>query len=124
MHTVFNREPFTSWKIVLVDRYIDKTMEEIEAEDPNCLDYMEFTCTYRTKYHDNKMCEQFTIMSNIADYVFFQIHIFKNGDIKQYSQMPVSVNINKRKKRIEILPLVYCKVNLENNTIDFKPIEN
>lgn len=119
MYTIFNREPFTLWKIAIVDRCNDKTIEEVEADDPNCSDYMEFCCTYRTTFCNGKESEQFTIMSNEIDYVFMQLNIFKNGDMKYYSKIPVSLDINKKNKRINILPLVYCKMDNEKKIIDF-----
>lgn len=123
MHIVFNREPFTLWKIVILDRSIDKAMDEISVENPNSADYMEFSCFYRTTYRDSKECEQFTMMSNEVDYVYLQLQIFKNGDIRYYSKIPISININKKKKRIEILPLAYCTVNLIDRVIDYVPID-
>jgi len=120
MYTVFNREPFTNWKVVIVDRSSDKTMEEVEADDPNCSVYQEFFCTYRTTFKDAKECEQFSIVLDEVDYVLLQLQIFKNGDIKYFGKMPVNIDINKKKKRIEILPLAYCKVDYETREIYFK----
>lgn len=123
MYTIFNREPFTPWKIVIVDRYIDKTMEEIEVENPNGEELSEFLCTYRTTLRDGKECELFTMMSNVVDYVFLQLYIFKNGDIRYTTNIPASIDILKRKKRIGILPLVYCNYNAQRNVMEYKSIE-
>ncbi|WP_315069361.1 hypothetical protein [uncultured Clostridium sp.] len=120
MYTVFNREPFTKWKIVIVDRSLDKTMEEVEAEDSNYFVYEEFFCTYRTTYRDGRECEQFSIVSDEIDYVVLQMQIFKNGDIKYFNTIPASIDINKHSKRIEILLLDYCKENTETKGIYFE----
>lgn len=122
MYTLFDRSPFTEWKIVLVDRYIDKTFEEIAVDEPTCSDYCEFTCFYRTTFKDNKSCEEFTMFHKEIGSELLSLYIFKNGDTILNSLMPVSVDIDKRKKRIAIQPLVYCSV--DDNIIGFTFIDD
>ena len=77
MKIIFNREPFTPWKIIILGRGLDKEDEEIEAEDPCHHEDMEFEFFYRTTRRDGRECEQFTIMLNEAEFVCFQMQIFK-----------------------------------------------
>ena len=118
MNYIFNREPYTDWKIVLMDRSIDKQMEEIEPNDDWICD--EFECFYRTAIKDGKECEMFTMIVNGTEYDILQLQLFKNGDIRYISRIPFYVDVIKREKRVEILPLVYCSVDEKSRNIKLK----
>lgn len=121
MNTVFNREPFTPWKIVILDRYIDKTMEECEVQDYGAFD--EFECFYRTTLKNSKQCEQFTMLVKDTDIVVLQLQVFKNGSISYFNEMPVFIEVQNKYKTIEIKPLVFCNVDKENRIITYEDIK-
>lgn len=118
MNYIFNREPYTDWKIVLMDRSIEKQMEEIKPNDDWICD--EFECFYRTAIKDGKECEMFTMIVNGTEYDILQLQLFKNGDIRYISRIPFYVDVIKREKRVEILPLVYCSVDEKSKNIKLK----
>lgn len=121
MRTIFNREPFTPWKIVILDRYLDKTMEECEVQDYGV--FGEFECFYRTTIKKGKECEQFTMIVIDTEFVVLQLQVFKNGSISYFNEMPVFIEVQNRRKTIEIKPLVFCNVDKENRRITYEDIK-
>lgn len=92
-------------------------------ENPNYEYIDEFICVYSTKYRDMKECEEFVMMSNVTDHIFLQLNIFKNGNIKYQSFIPISIDVNKKMKRIEILPLVYCTYDKNKKNFKYRYID-
>lgn len=121
MRTVFNREPFTPWKIVILDRYIDKSMEECEVQDYGI--FGEFECFYRTTLKNGKQCEQFTMIVTDTEVDVLQLQVFKNGSISYFNKMPVFIEVKNKSKTIEIMPLVFRIVDKENHMVTFDNIE-
>lgn len=121
MDYVFKRPEFTEWTIIVKDRDFDKYKEEQYFGQIGDLE--EFSGVFRTGMRDGKECELFTLIGKNVDYAYLWVNIFKSGDIEYVSHIPSVINIDKIKKRIEILPLVYCDYKSENNTFHFKYIE-
>lgn len=121
MHTVFNREPFTPWKIVILDRCIDRSMEECEVQDYGI--FGEFECFYRTTLKNGKQCEQFTMIVEDTDLVVLQLQVFKNGSISYFNEMPVFIAVKNKSKTIEIKPLVFSIVDKEPHMVTFEKIK-
>lgn len=122
MNIIFDRKPFTDWVIMIKERYNDKDQEILYADRGilgGILDFNEFTGTYRTGTRDGKECEMFTLMARDAEYAYLWVNIFKNGNVEYVSHIPSVININKKSKQVEILPLVHCKYNKTTRTFEF-----
>lgn len=118
MDYVFRRPGFTEWTIRVNGSGFDKYKEE------QCFgqigDFEEFSGVFRTSLRDGKEFESFTLLSRNVDFAYLWVHIFKNGDIEYVSYIPSVINTDKKKKCIEILPLVHCSYDSKNNTFCFK----
>ncbi|AOY77154.1 hypothetical protein [Clostridium formicaceticum] len=121
MDYIFKRPEFTEWTIIVRDRRFDKYQEEQYFGQIG--DFEEFSGVFRTGMRDGKECEMFTLLGRNVDHAYLWVNIFKSGDIEYVSHIPSVINIDKRKKLIEILPLVYCGYDSEDNTFYFKYIE-
>lgn len=121
MDNIFRRQVFTEWTIIVKDRSFDKYPEEQHFEQTG--DFEEFTGVFRTGTCDGKVCEMFTLLGREVDYAYLWLNIFKSGDVEYVSHIPSAINIDKKKKRIEILPLVYCQYDSKSNTFYFKYLE-
>ena len=120
MDYIFQRPEFTEWTIIVKDRSFDKYQEKQYFEQIG--DFEEFSGVFRTSMRDGKECEIFSLLDRNVDHAYLWVNIFKSGDIEYVSHIPSVINTDKRKKRIEILPLVYCNYGSEENTFNFKYI--
>lgn len=120
METIFEHKPWTDWVVIISDRHVDKEQEVEFVESGH--DFAEFTGTFRTGFREGKECEMFTLLLKDMDYACLWINIFKNGNIEYVSHIPSVVQINKRKKQVQILPLVYVEYDINKNSLVFKHI--
>lgn len=81
--------------------------------------FEEFSEVFRIGMRDGKECEMFTLLGRDLEYAYLWGNLFKNSDVEYVSYISSVINTNKKNKRIEILPLVYCKYDSKSGTFRY-----
>lgn len=125
MDLVFERKPFTDWKVIIEDR--DNNNEEPTENNDGFVgtswNFNEFYGNFRVgNCKDDNLDEEdkivFTLGPRNGERALLWVKIRNNNNkIESVSFIPAEIKVDKRKKEIRILPMVYCIISPDEKTL-------
>lgn len=88
-YLLYRRKAFTDWEIYVQGYGNSISLKEVDG-------------VYRTAYQEGKECERFTLLPKDSEMALIQINILARSRVQVWATVPCEVEIDNRKKRVDI----------------------